>query len=131
MDILLPPDWPKPKGYAEGIAARGRLVAIAGMVGRVPGGPFAPDFVGQARRAFANILAVLAQAGGRPEHLVRMTWFVRDRDEYVASLKDLGLAYREAFGRNYPAMTLVQVAALLDAEARLEIEATAVIPDGD
>ena len=131
MDILLPPGWPQPRGYAEGIAARGRLVAIAGMVGRVPGGPFADGFVGQARRAFANILAVLTQAGGRPEHLVRLTWFVRDRDEYVASLKDLGGAYREAFGRHYPAMTLVQVAALLDAEARLEIEATAVIPDGD
>ena len=131
MDILLPPGWPQPRGYAEGIAARGRLVTIAGMVGRVPGGPFAADFASQACRAFANILAVLAQAGGRPEHLVRMTWFVRDRDEYVASLKDLGAAYREAFGRHYPAMTLVQVAALLDAEARLEIEATAVIPDGD
>ena len=130
MQILQPPGWAKPKGYANGIVAQGRLVFIAGQVGWTPDGEWqARDFAGQFRQAVANILEVLAQAGGEPHHIVRLTWYVIDKQEYLASLRDVGAAYRELIGRHYPAMAVVQVTGLVEAEARLEIEATAVIPD--
>ena len=129
MNVLQPPGWPQPRGYANGVAASGRYVVTAGMVGRDPNGPFPPDFVGQASWALTNILAVLAEAGAGPEHLVRLTWYIRDRREYLASLPELGTIYREVFGRHFPAMAVLEVAGLVDDEARLEIEATAVVPE--
>jgi enamine deaminase RidA (YjgF/YER057c/UK114 family) len=132
IDVLQPAGWVAPKGYANGIAARGRLVFVGGQIGWNREQRFeATDFVGQARQALANVVAVLAEAGGRPEHLVRMTWYVVDKREYIASAKPLGAAYREIIGRHYPAMTAVEVKALLEDAARVEIEATAVIPDPD
>jgi enamine deaminase RidA (YjgF/YER057c/UK114 family) len=128
--ILQPPGWAKPRGYANGVAARGTVVFVAGQVGWNARGEFeTSDFVGQARQALANVVAVLAQAGGRPEHIARMTWYVVDKDEYLASSRALGSAYREIMGRHYPAMTAVQVAALVEDGAKVEIEATAVVPD--
>ncbi|MCS7058259.1 MAG: RidA family protein [Meiothermus sp.] len=130
IQILQPPGWPKPKGYANGIAARGRLVFIAGMVGWNREGVFESDeFVAQAYQALKNVLETLAEAGGRPEHLVRLTWFVTSKAEYLASLEALGEAYRALMGRHYPAMTVVEVKALLEDRAKVEIEATAVIPE--
>ena len=130
MQILQPPTWVKPRGYANGVAANGRIVFIAGQVGWNAGGEFdANDFVGQARQALTNIVAVLAQAGGRPEHIARLTWYVVDKDEYLASHRELGRAYREVIGNHYPAMTAVQVAGLVEDGARVEVEATAVIPE--
>ncbi len=130
MKILQPPGWAKPRGYANGVAARGTLVVVGGQIGWNGLGEFATDdFVGQARQALANIVAVLAEAGGRPEHIVRMTWYVVDRQEYIASYAALGTAYREVIGGHYPAMTAVEVSALVEARARVEIEATAVVPD--
>ncbi|MEP7183902.1 MAG: RidA family protein [Betaproteobacteria bacterium] len=128
--ILQPPGWAAPKGYSNGIAARGTLVFVGGQVGWDAEGRFAAaDFAGQARQALANIVAVLAEAGGRPEHIVRMTWYVVDRREYVASYPALGAIYREIIGRHYPSMTAVEVSALIEDAAKVEIEATAVIPD--
>ncbi len=131
MRILQPPGWARPRGYSNGIAVRGgQTVYIAGQVGWTAEGVFAAKgFGGQFRQALANVLAVLGEAGGRPEHLVRMTWFVLDRDEYLGALKEVGAAYRELVGRHFPAMTVVQVGALVEREARLEIEATAVVPE--
>lgn len=131
MQVLQPPDWARPRGYSNGIAVRGgKTVYIAGQVGWTAEGRFAEKTFGaQFRQALANIVAVLAEAGGRPEHLVRLTWFVLDRDEYLGALKEIGAAYRELIGRHYPAMTVVQVAGLVEPGARLEIEATAVVPD--
>lgn len=131
MKILQPPEWAKPKGYSNGIAVKGgTTVYIAGQVGYDGQGVFREkDFGGQFRQAVANILAVLAQAGGRPGHIVRLTWYVLDRAEYLASLKAVGAAYRELMGRHYPVMAVMQVSGLVEAEARLEIEAIAVIPD--
>jgi len=130
MQILQPPTWAKPRGYSNGIAATGRFVFIAGQVGWNPSGKFdATDFVGQARQALANIVAILAEADGRPEDIVRLTWYVVDKDEYLASYRALGGAYRELLGSHYPAMTAVQVAGLVEEGAKVEIEATAVIPD--
>ena len=131
MKILQPPDWAKPKGYSNGIAVKGgTTVYIAGQVGYDGQGVFREkDFGGQFRQAVANILAVLAEAGGRPEHIVRLTWYVLDRAEYLASVKAVGAAYRELMGRHYPVMAVMQVSGLVEAEARLEIEAIAVIPD--
>ncbi len=130
MDILQPPGWKKPRGYANGVAASGRLVFIAGQIGWDAECRFqAGDFAGQARQALENVLAVLREAGGRPEHITRMTWYVVDKGEYIASLPRLGETYRELMGRHYPAMTAVQVAALIEDQARVEIEATAVIPE--
>jgi enamine deaminase RidA (YjgF/YER057c/UK114 family) len=132
MRILQPPTWVKPRGYANGTAARGTIVFVAGQVGWNARGEFeTSDFVGQARRALANVVAVLAEAGGRPEHVARMTWYVVDKDEYLESARALGEAYREIMGRHFPAMTAVQVAALVEDGAKVEIEATAVIPDDD
>ena len=130
--ILQPPSWARPRGYANGVAARGTLVFVAGQIGwNASGELVADDFVGQARQALANVVAVLAEAGGRPEHIARMTWYVADKDEYLKSAPALGLAYREIMGRHYPAMTAVQVAGLVEDGAKVEIEATAVIPDAD
>jgi len=130
IEVLQPPGWAAPRGYANGIAARGRMVFVGGQIGWNAEQHFeATDFVGQARQALANIVAVLAAAGGRPEHLVRMTWYVVDKREYVASYRALGAAYREIVGRHFPAMTAVEVKALIEDAARVEIEATAIIPD--
>jgi enamine deaminase RidA (YjgF/YER057c/UK114 family) len=131
MRLLQPPSWAKPRGFAYGVAVKGgTTVYIAGQVGWTGAGVWeAKDFAGQFRQAMRNILEVLAQAGGRAEHIVRLTWYVIDRDEYLASLKAIGPAYRELMGKHYPAMAVVQVSGLLEARARLEIEATAVIPE--
>ena len=130
MQILQPPGWAKPKGFSNGISCQGRLVFIGGQIGRSGRGEWIDQsFAGQFRQALKNILEVLAQAGGKPEHLVRLTWYVLDRKEYLASLKELGAAYRELMGRHYPTMAVVQVSGLVEDAARLEIEATAVIPE--
>ncbi|MGA8051987.1 MAG: RidA family protein [Burkholderiales bacterium] len=131
MQILQPPGWARPKGFSNGIAVRGgRTVYIAGQVGWTGQGEWLEaSFAGQFRQALANIVAVLAEAGGRPEHLVRLTWYVLDRQEYLAALREVGAAYRELIGKHYPTMAVLQVSGLVEAQARLEIEATAVIPD--
>jgi enamine deaminase RidA (YjgF/YER057c/UK114 family) len=130
MKILQPAGWAPPRGYSNGVAARGTLVFVGGQIGWNPQGRFeSDDFAAQARQALANVVAVLAEAGGKPEHIARMTWYVTDKREYVAAYKALGEAYREIMGRHYPAMTTVEVAALVEDRARVEIEATAVIPD--
>lgn len=130
MQILQPPGWKKPKGYANGIVAKGRIVFVAGQVGWNAEEKFETrDFAGQARQALKNIVAILAEAGAGPEHICRMTWYVADRHEYNASLEALGAAYREIMGRNFPAMTAIQVSGFVEEGARLEIEVTAVIPD--
>ncbi|MCX8133289.1 MAG: RidA family protein [Roseococcus sp.] len=127
---LLPPGWPPPRGYAHGLMGEGRLVVIGGQVGCDAEGRFARGFVAQARRALENLLAVLAEAGGGPEHIARLGWFVTDMRAYRASLQELGLAYRAVMGRCFPAMTLVEVGALVEEEALVEIEATAILPRG-
>lgn len=129
LRALQPPGWPAPRGYANGIAARGTVVAVGGQIGWHPDGTFAEGFVPQVELALRNILAVLAEAGGGPEHVARLTWYVVDMEEYRSSLRDLGAAYRDVMGRNFPAMALVQVVALAERAARVEIEATAIIPD--
>ncbi len=130
MKTLQPPDWAPPKGYANGIAARGTLVFVGGQVGWDAQQRFtSDDFVAQARQALDNVVAVLREANARPEHIVRMTWYVVDRDEYLASQRALGQAYRDVIGRHYPTMTAVEVSALIESRARVEIEATAVVPD--
>ena len=126
---LLPAGWPAPKGYANGIKARGELVFVAGQIGWDTHGRFAPGFIAQVRKALQNIVAVLATAGAGPEHVVRLTWYVIDMGEYRASLTALGTAYRDVMGRNFPTMTLVEVKSLAEPEALVEIEATAVVPD--
>jgi enamine deaminase RidA (YjgF/YER057c/UK114 family) len=130
MDILQPPGWPRPKGYANGVSCHGRQIYVSGMIGWDAEGRFhTDDFVGQARQALENIVAVLREAGAGPEHIVRMTWYVVDKREYLDAGRALGAAYREVLGRHYPAMSAVQVAALMEDRARVEIEVTAVIPD--
>ena len=129
MRILQPEGWVRPRGYSNGVLAEGRVVFIAGQVGWDPEERMtAQDIVGQARQALANIVAILREGGGKPEHITRMTWFVTDAREYSAVQRELGAAYVEVIGNHYPAMTLVQVAALLEEGAKVEIEATAVIP---
>ena len=130
MQILQPPGWARAKGFSNGIAASGKLVFIAGQVGWTGQGEWKEkSFAGQFRQTLRNILDVLAEAKGKPEHIVRLTWYVLDRDEYLASLKEVGAAYRELMGRHYPTMAVVQVSGLVEREARLEIEATAVVPE--
>jgi enamine deaminase RidA (YjgF/YER057c/UK114 family) len=126
--VLQPSGWPAPKGYANGMMADGRLVVTGGVIGWNSHGHLASDFVAQVRQALGNISAILAEGGARPEHLVRLTWYVVDMEEYLANLKALGQAYREIFGAHYPAMALVQVVRLVEKAARVEIEATAVVP---
>ena len=130
MDILQPPGWPRPKGYANGVAAQGRQVFVSGMVGWDAQCRFqTDDFVGQSRQALENIVAVLREAGAGPEHIVRMSWYVLDKREYLDAGRALGAAYRDVIGKHYPAMSAVQVAGLMEDRARVEIEVTAVIPD--
>ena len=129
MQVLQPPGWARPRGFSNGIACRGNLVFIAGQIGWTGQGEWTErSFAGQFRQALANILAVLKEAKGGPEHIVRLTWYVVDKKEYLASLAEVGAAYRELMGRHYPTMAVVQVSGLIEDEARLEIEATAVIP---
>ena len=128
--VLQPPGWPRPRGYSNGIAASGRLVFTAGVIGwdaeqRIT----ATDFVGQFRQVLLNTLAVLREGGAGPEHIVRMTWYVVDRDEYVAAARQVGAIWRELIGRTYPAMAVVEVSALVEPAARLEIETIAVVPE--
>jgi len=130
MRILQPPSWAKPRGYSNGILARGATVYVAGQIGWDAQCRFAAqDFTGQAAQALRNIVAVLAEAGAKPEHIVRMTWYVTDKRAYLEAGRALGDAYREIIGRHYPAMTAVQVTALMENDAKVEIEVTAVIPD--
>ena len=127
---LQPPDWAEPKGYANGILARGALLFVGGQIGWNAAQQFeTDDFVTQTRQTLQNIAAVLQAGGAGPEHMVRMTWYVVDRIEYNARLKEIGGVYREVMGRNFPAMTCVQVAALMESRAKIEIEVTAVLPD--
>ena len=127
--VLLPEGWPRPKGYANGVAATGRQVFIAGMIGWDAQGVFhTDDFAAQARQALEHIVAVLAEAGGMPEHIVRMTWYVTDKREYLAAGREVGRAYREVIGAYNAAMSAVEVRALMEDRAKVEIEATAVIP---
>ena len=127
-EALNPKHWPIPKGYANGMMAEGRIVVTGGIVGWDEAFSFADGFVPQARQIFENIRAILAEGGAEPRHLVRLTWYVVDIEEYLANLRELGRAYREVFGSHYPAMALVQVVRLVEKAARLEIEATAVVP---
>ena len=129
LRILQPPGWARAKGFSNGIAASGRLVFIAGQIGWTPECKWeARDFAGQFRQALKNILEVLKEANGRPEHVVRLIWYVLDKREYLDSLINVGEAYRELMGKHYPTMAVVQVSGLVEDEARLEIEATAVVP---
>ena len=131
MQVLQPKTWKRPKGYANGIVAEGRMIFVAGQVGWDEQERFNSDsFAGQAEQALANIVAILAEAGAGPEHLVRLTWFVVDKAEYLASLEATGAAYRRVVGRHFPAMSVVEVKGLYEDSARLEIEATAVLPGG-
>jgi enamine deaminase RidA (YjgF/YER057c/UK114 family) len=130
MRLLQPPGWTPPKGYANGVAARGTTIFVGGQIGWNERQQFeTDDFVGQARQALANVVAVLREGGAGPEHIVRMNWYVVDKREYVASYRALGTAYREIVGRHFPAMTAVEVKALIEDRARVEIEVTAVVPD--
>lgn len=128
-DLIQPDGWPPPRGYANGVAARGRMVFTGGLVGWDSAGSFPDGFVAQVRQVLLNTRAVLQAAGAVPEHLVRMTWYVRDMDAYLANLKAVGAAYREVMGRNYPAMALVEVSRLVESSALVEIETTAVVPE--
>ena len=129
--ILQPAGWAKPKGYSNGIAVKGgATVYVAGQIGFNSQGIFEEKtFAGQFRQTLKNTLAVLAEAGARPEHIVRMTWYVVDKQEYLGAIKEVGAAYRELIGRHYPTMAVVQVVALMEDEAKVEIESTAVVPD--
>ena len=130
MQILLPPGWPRPKGYANGISASGRIVVTAGVVGWNEREEFAAaDLAGQFRQVLLNTLAILAQDDAGPEHIVRMTWYVTDLDLYRASLAEIGAAWRELIGRHFPAMAVVGVAGLVEPAARIEIETIAVVPE--
>jgi enamine deaminase RidA (YjgF/YER057c/UK114 family) len=129
MKYLQPADWVRPKGYSNGVAASGRFVFVSGMIGWDAQEKFvAKDFAGQVRQALQNAVLVLAEAGARPEHIVRMNWFIVDKNEYISAYEQVGVVYREIIGRHYPAMTAVQVTGLIEDEARVEIDVTAVIP---
>jgi len=130
MKILQPPGWARARGFSNGISCSGTLVFIAGQIGWTGQGAWeAKDFAGQFKQSIKNIISVLNEAGGKPEHIVRLTWYVIDKQEYLAALQEVGAAYRELMGRHYPTMAVVQVSGLVEDEARLEIEATAVIPE--
>ena len=127
--FLHPQNWKKPKGFANGIVAEGRVVFLAGQIGWNAEQKFdSTDFVAQARQALANIVALVAEAGGGPEHITRLTWFITDKREYLARLPEVGEAYRGVMGKHFPAMTMVEVSALIEDAARVEIEASAVVP---
>lgn len=127
-ETINPPGWPRPSGYSNGIVAEGRYLAISGQIGWNERNELAENFLEQARQALRNVVAVLTAAGGRPEHLVRLTWYVTNTSEYRDNAQALGASYREIVGAHYPAMALIGVAALLEAAAKIEIEATAVLP---
>jgi enamine deaminase RidA (YjgF/YER057c/UK114 family) len=130
MEVLLPDGWPRPKGYANGVSTKGRMVFIAGMIGWDSNYQFqSDDFAAQARLALENIVAVLKSANGKPEHITRMTWYVVDKKEYLAASREIGKAFKEIIGYYDIAMTAVQVVALIEDRAKVEIEATAVIPE--
>ncbi|WP_447763474.1 RidA family protein [Sphingopyxis panaciterrae] len=129
MKILQPAGWPRPKGYSNGIAVRGEQIYLAGIVGWDAEERFPAELADQFRQTLDNVVAILAEAGATLEHVVRMTWYVTSRDEYLARVRDIGAIYREYFGRHYPVMAVVQVVALMEAAAQVEIEVTAVIPD--
>ncbi|MFI5444106.1 RidA family protein [Polaromonas sp. UC242_47] len=130
MKLLQPAEWTAPKGYANGVMARGAMIFVGGQIGWNAQQQFeSDDFIAQTRQALQNILAVLQAGGAGPQHMVRMTWYVVDRVEYLARLKELGAAYREVMGKSFPAMTCVEVSALVEERARIEIEVTAVLPD--
>lgn len=130
MEFLQPPGWARPRGYSNGVAASGRLVCVSGMIGWDAQGVFhTDDFAGQVRQALDNVVAVLAEANARPEHIVRMTWYVVDKREYLEAAREVGAAYRALIGSHYPAMSAVQVGALIEDRARVEIEVTAIVPD--
>jgi enamine deaminase RidA (YjgF/YER057c/UK114 family) len=130
MRVLLPPGWPRPRGYANGVSARGRTVSVAGMIGWDGQCRFhTDDFAGQVQQALTNIVAVLAEDGARPEHIVRMTWYVLDKREYLAAAAEIGRIYRETIGHFGVAMTAVQVGALMEDRAKVEIEVTAIVPE--
>ena len=132
QQILQPPGWPAPKGYSNGVVAKGRLVFVAGLIGWNDKSEFESDTLAdQTRQTLQNVVTVLAEAGARPEHVVRMTWYITDKAEYHANLAAIGSAYRETFAKHYPAMAMVQVAALMEDRAKVEIEATAVIPEDE
>ena len=129
FQTLLPEGWPRPRGYCNGVIAEGRQIFIAGQIGWDREGRFAsPHMAAQVRQALQNIVAILTEANARPEHVVRLTWYVTSRDEYHAELKEIGAAYRAVMGKNFPPMSVVQVVALMESHAKVEIEATAVIP---
>ncbi|MDA9545480.1 RidA family protein [Bradyrhizobium yuanmingense] len=128
LQLLQPSGWPQPKGYANGVMAEGRLIVTGGVVGWDAAGRFADGLVAQVRQTLENIVAILAEGGARPDHLVRLTWYVVDMDEYVSNLKALGKVYREVIGAHYPSMALVQIVRLVEPSSRVEIEATAVVP---
>ena len=129
MKVLHPQGWPRPKGYANGIAARGEMVFLAGVVGWDAEERFPSGLVAQFRQALENIVAILAEGGAKPEHVVRMTWYVTSRDDYLAHGREIGAVYREIMGKHFPVMAVVQVVSLMEAAAEIEIEVTAVIPD--
>lgn len=130
MQFLQPPGWATPKGYANGVAARGTLVFVGGQIGWNGDQQFeSDDFIAQTKQALQNVHAVLACAGAGPEHMVRMTWYIVDRDEYNTRLRELGSVYREVMGKHFPAMTCVEISRLVEARAKVEIEVTAVVPD--
>ena len=130
MEILQPPGWPRPKGYSNGISASGRLVVTGGIVGWNEREEFPhKDMAGQARATFENIAAVLAEGDAKPDHMIRMTWYITSKIEYLASIKDIGSAYRDVFGKNFPAMAVVEVSALMENDAKIEIEVLAVVPE--
>lgn len=129
-DILQPDGWAKPIGYANGIAARGRLVFVGGQIGWNSESRFeCDDLAGQVRQTLRNVVTVLAKADARPEHITSMTWYFTDKQEYLASLKEIGAAYREVMGRHFPAMAAVEVSALMEDRAKVEIQAQAVVPE--
>ncbi|MBK9594548.1 MAG: RidA family protein [Rhodocyclales bacterium] len=129
MQMLNPAGWMRPKGYSNGIAAAGRMIFVAGQVGWDAQETFrTDDLVGQVRQSLTNIVAILAEAGARPEHIVRMNWYLADKDEYNARLDEIGDVYRELIGRHFPAMTALQVAGFVEHGAKIEIEVTAMLP---
>jgi enamine deaminase RidA (YjgF/YER057c/UK114 family) len=130
MKLLQPAEWLPPKGYANGIATRGTLIFVGGQIGWNGQQLIeSDDFIAQTRQALLNVVAVLREAAAGPEHIVRMTWYITDRDEYLARLRELGAAYRDVMGRNFPTMSCVEVSRLVEARARVEIEVTAVLPE--
>ena len=131
MQILQPPGWRRPGGYSNGVAAEGLMVFVAGLIGWDENSEFqSDDFIAQTAQALKNTVAVLAEAGAGPEHVTRMTWYITDKQEYLSRRHELGGVYRNVMGRHYPAMAMVQVAGLMDDRAKVEIETTAVVPQG-